>query len=269
MTGERSGIVKQASAVFSSQLAEFYLRERIAVGDHFHCGNEGSCRVAASGRGMKSGAEAHVGTEYGQLRRVVVVSLDAGGETKTLAEKQADVEQETKDSCNPHMRGTWRVVEALLGLGADVSPFPFCAITNSAKCTASDGKRDMAPPALFENCRSLARAELEILRPQVVVTQGGKAWNVLSEAVEAVDKSWLNSLVGSLPVADPPVQGWLRSLSDEYLRVWRCDSITAIVLKTPHPSARAGQWQRFDKVCLDPLAWLIRELLPQVASDAK
>jgi hypothetical protein len=156
----------QTSAVFSSRLAEFYHQNHIAVGAFFRCANLPTCSVAVSDRGMKHGAEAHVGTKYGQPPRVVVVSLDAGGEAKTLGERCMDVERLTKkDDCNPHMRGTWRVLEALLALGDDVSPFPFCAITNSAKCTASDGKRDMASRVLFNNCRSLAIAELEILSP--------------------------------------------------------------------------------------------------------
>jgi len=183
-------------------------------------------------------------------------------------EKRRDEEETTMQNGNPHMRGTIQVVRAVLELGDDISPFLFCAITNAAKCTATDGRRDMVPDVLFDNCRSLARAELEILSPQIVVTQGVKARNVLSEA-EGVPGPWLESAIHSLPVDGPPVRSWLRSLSKEYLRVWRYGSTAAVVLETPHPSARAGQFQRFARVSLGPLAWLTRELLPHASAEAK
>ena len=208
-----------------------------------------------------------MGSMYGRLPRVVVVSLDAGGETKSLREKRADVERVTMENGNPHMRGTITVLRALFGLGEKVSPLPFCAITNAAKCTAGDGKRDMVPGALFVNCRALALAELEILIPQVVVTQGVQARSALSDVYD-VPTPWLDAALGSLAVAQPPVQDWLRSLSDEYLCVWSCESTIAIVLRTPHPSARMGQWQQFARTSLGPLAWLVMALLPSASGGA-
>jgi hypothetical protein len=255
--------MRQSADTYGGQLSEFYRQNHIAVGLGFDCPHLSSCQ-AATDRHLVHGAEAFVGSNYGERLRVVAVSLDAGGESKTLSQKRLDVESMGWPTANRHMPGTMLVLQALLGLSAEVSPFPFAAMTNSAKCSGK-GSRQVAPDALFDNCRPFALKELAILRPHVVVTQGVKAHRALAEA-RAIPDSWLEGAVGSLPAADPPVQAWLQALAETYLRVWPYDSAEAVVMDTPHPAAHAGQFQHFCRSSLEPLAWLVREMFTIAAS---
>jgi len=196
----------------------------------------------------------------------VVISLDAGGSSEDLSSRRDTIESITDP--NPHMRGTIRILHALLEPDLNArSPLLFYAMINAAKCSAIDDRRDMVPAGLYERCRPFASAERKILEPQIVVTQGVQARNVLPQR-EHVPSSWLQSVLQSLPPALPPVQPWLLSLSNEYLRACRIGPINAVTVEVPHPSARGSQWQLFARLCLDSLAWLVRQLLPYASGQA-
>lgn len=250
--------------VYLGKLRAFYDQAKIAATAGFECANKVNCEKAATGvgRNLTHGAEAHVGTRYGEKTRIVVVSLDAAGGTFDLAGRQTDIEQvagRDRRDINPHMRGTIDLLRVLLGQSKDLSPLPFYAMTNAAKCTANDGSHDMVPAKLFEHCRSFALEELRILEPEIIVTQGTQARAVLEKETTQVGPTWTSAVLSPLREVSE-VSQWLQSLADEYLRIWRTDRFAAVVLMTPHPSARGGQWQRFARTCLDPLSWLATEL---------
>lgn len=65
-------------------------------------------------------------------------------------------------------------------------------------------------------------------------------------------------------VIKPDLVHYGGTCSVEYLYTFSCAGTDTVVLEAPHPSARAGQWQRFANVSLGPLAWLVSELLQTI-----
>jgi uracil-DNA glycosylase len=58
----------------------------------------------------------------------------------------------------------------------------YFAHTNSAKCCLNYPGRAQADDRLFDNCRSYIAGELEVLRPEILVTQGIMAKRAITES---------------------------------------------------------------------------------------
>lgn len=56
---------------------------------------------------------------------------------------------------------------------------PYFAHVNSAKCCQNNPQRGKAQRTLFENCREFIPGELAILQPDIIVTQGNEAKDVI------------------------------------------------------------------------------------------
>lgn len=232
-------------------LAAFYYSEGIAVGS-FSCSKMEICRACAGGRGIQVGTEAHVGTRYGNARRIVVVSLDAGGQEwqpETVEERTKSIENiHSADDANMHMSGTFEFLSSLLNdqIG-DASPMPYFALLNSAKCRATDGTMDQFPRSIHWNCLPFAERELEILNPDIVWLQGAIPrdyfWNHIETFQQASDPSkgaaFLESKISSGDEGEdrPDILAKIGILAS-------C-SHRPLVIHTVHPSHRSGGWQRF------------------------
>lgn len=252
---------------YQMDLKVFYSRECISV-NSFSCPHQVSCDQAALPRLLTHGAEAHVGSRYGEINRVLVVSLDSRGDSLNLDDRRRQIESIATPE-NPHMWGTLRTLQALMGPEPNgMSPFVFFAMINAAKCSGSDKKGDMVPIVLYERCRAFARTEIEVLEPEVIVTQGLQARAAVNSK-QRLPAFRLDTVLARLTGADPMLKTWLQALANEYLRILTIASQDVIVLDTPHPSARGGQWQRFDRLCLDTVSWIIRELLVEVEDSLK
>ena len=125
--------------------------------------------------------------DVGHLPRLVFLSLDSGSAcedpTKRTAEAVRSAElRDCVPSRLPKNKHWYRTHEMALKL---LHPFDegltinnvHChfAHVNSAKCCQNKGGRRQADAVLFKNCRSFVVGELELLAPDVVVTQGGWA----------------------------------------------------------------------------------------------
>lgn len=248
------------------RLRSFYDEHQIAK-QRFACIHKHECICDAAPRPLTHGAEAHVGTRYGEVLTIVVVSLDTGGGSDTLDRRTEIVEQLDHRSLNRHMKGTTRLLRALLGPDVgDSKPYPFFAMINAAKCAATDGKRDRVPDSLYERCRSYAQAELQLLLPDIVVAQGPMAAQVLSARTH-IPKDRVTAVTEHF--SSSPSGAWLSALAEEYLRQVTLDDHVALGLLTPHPSSRNGQWQRFERLDLPPVAWLARALVRDAKAPAK
>ena len=86
----------------------------------------------------------------------------------------------------PTLRRTNQLAEALLcGLpGIPEKPggdfMRFCARANAVKCCMNRANRAQAHKRLYENCREYLREEIEILAPDIIVSQG----EMVKEAME-------------------------------------------------------------------------------------
>ena len=228
------------------------------------------CRMRAGGRGIQVGTEAHVGNCYGNARRVVVVSLDAGGRDW----RPEDIEGRTEsienvrsaDGANQHMQGTFEFLSALLDdqIG-EASPMPYFAMLNSAKCRATDGTMNQFPPAIHRNCLPFAEQELEILQPEIVWLQGAIPRNYFWNKTESLD---LNSETIRAAI-DPASEASADRFQGNALKrigILTSCSHRPFVVVTPHTSARYGLWTRFKNTELGPVAKILKTIVPSLAS---
>lgn len=259
---------------YANRLRRLYDDRKIGVSEkspRFACRHLKSCRAAArkKNRDLCLGAEAHVGSKYGTPIRLVVVSLDTGGgpqerKGEDLAARRSRVQRVISSKTNPHMKGTLQILKHLYGVheeereGEVLRRF---AMINSAKCSGRDDDPSKVPDELYENCREHGLAELSALDPQLIVTQGAKARDMLE--LQDISEAEMGEHVPTsrLMWGDADVGGWICTQACEHLKYWDNEGQRVLVLQAPHPSARQGQWQRFHRTMLPTIAHVVRQWL--------
>jgi hypothetical protein len=240
---------------FVRELTRFYANNAIAVAN-FGCPYREQCDADA-GRPLTHGVEAHVGHNYGEVTRIVVISLDTGGHTADLDERTRVIESVTPNDANPHMGGTYRFLSAILSreIGQQ-SPMPFYAMLNSAKCSGSDGKMDTVNWSLHRRCRGFAVGEVAVLDPQIVWLQGrmvkdifGSSLSQLQNLDQRVD-AWL----ATEGIKESRIGEWGISAAREHLRSFSNGSKSVLALTTAHPSDRQGRWALFERTMMRMIA---------------
>lgn len=247
---------------YEQRLKAFYHCHGLRV-DKFQCSHTDQCREKAKCK-LSQGAEAHLGKHFGQDLRVVVVSLDTGGTSDAMENRRREIEAvHFKGPENPHMKGTKELLEAIFGNNENV--FELYAMTNAAKCSrGDDSSSDKVPDALYKNCKEYVLPELECLDPQLIVTQGAKAWEALKlEHPAPVLPAELDNWIDSQAAGSKVVHGWLKSLAKEYLNMLRIADRDVPIMKTIHPSARQGQWGMFVRTALQPIVAMAKCLAAQ------
>src|SRR6266702_3807190 len=186
-----------------TELTDYYIRAGIAAtAEYFHCPHEVACRALC--KDFVTPREAFVGSEYerGVLPRVLFVSLDASSVDPGRAPVQRTLAYmrfcEESGGCEPdnlhksqHWYWTHRLAyEILLPLAAErgIASLTFREIhkyfahTNSAKCKDAALGTNQGPALMFDNCRGFIREEVEILDPEIIITQGKRG----KEAVDGL-----------------------------------------------------------------------------------
>ena len=234
--------------------------------EHFAC-----CKAAAAkdkdkpGRSLVKGAEAHVGEKYGDPIRLVVISLDTGGNKKdkygeALLERREAIKKRADKKKNPHMRGTIRTLQHLYGCRPESDLLKRFAMTNSAKCSGKDKSTTSVPDELYKKCKEHGLAELKELNPQLIVTQGVKATYLLD--CRDIDDEEIREYVPCSIWDDLYLRSWIYKQLKKYLKYWNNGKGKVPVLQTIHPSAPGGQWQLFEMTVLPIAAYVIRQKVP-------
>ena len=177
------------------ELHRYYEGEGI-LATQFICEHKAECRGGSpSFTGPKS---AYVGERYPDahrfgLPRLLFVSLDSGsGEPNPEKRLPRAVRSYATEHClgpkNRHWYRTHEHAACILARIRGISMTPreaqlYFAHTNSAKCCQNKERRRQADKRLFENCRPYLSGELAVLRPDVIVTQGGWARIAVSSVV--------------------------------------------------------------------------------------
>ena len=254
---------------YAARLRRLYDGREIGV-SNFACCHLRSCRAAAreKNRELCLGAEAHVGSKYGTPIRLVVVSLDTGGRPrakgKDLAARRSEVQKVISSKTNPHMKGTLQILKQLYGVHEEKREGDILrrfAMINSAKCSGRDANMNTVPNKLYNNCREHGRAELSVLDPQLIITQGALARNMLELQDISEEEMWEHVPKSRLMWGDADVGGWICTQAHEHLKYWPNGEQSVLVLQAPHPSARQGQWQRFERTMLPTIAHVVRQWL--------
>ena len=166
----------------------------------FTCCHQAACsRGSERFTGPKSAyfGERYEGAHSLGLPRLLFLSLDSGSPESCVEKRLPSavwppVTEESLGPKNRHWYHTHELAACIVNRirGASMKPWevaPYFAHTNSAKCCQNKERRRQADKRLFENCRRYLSGELAVLRPDVIVTQGGWARIGVSFVVE----SWI------------------------------------------------------------------------------
>ena len=263
---------------YSKKLGEFYSEANIGGSSHdvnksFSCQFKDSCHAGINGL-IQLGADAHVGSEYGNPYRIVVLSLDRGEGSANLSERRSEIEG--KEDPNPHMKGTLETLQAVLNPGInskDTSVYRQFALLNAAKCTPAKSM-NMAPAQFFEHCAPHILKELQILAPQLIITQGVQAKTTLDRhkrgnkgALRPLNDAEFENLeliMGELvgePLLNTYLKGFLETIRSKLLFRYELNGEDIYALCPTHPSERFGRWKMFKDTYLPIVGWICDALV--------
>ncbi len=195
-----------------NQLEAFYRQNGIHPLD-FRCPHQNFCRGFAHNGEMTEAKMSMLGSQYGEkYPRIVVVSLDPPlGEKslfrfpaqRTTANILNDHENRdySADRPNPHWAMTLIMVRSILSLfGYEpdepdaavvtesyagrplANTTPYFAHVNVAKCSMNHSDKGQAARQVHEICgKSYLKQELEILQPEILISQGKNANEVVGQ----------------------------------------------------------------------------------------
>lgn len=239
----------------------FYEKRNIGA-KNFACQFADQCekKCTGSGTGPKRAGPfgAGVGKNYKQRRYqkeripgLVFLSLGQIGkhpQSSVEYSKFLNDPSRQADTNNPHWKATKQHGLGILtenGLEGyvdeDNAAQHFCNV-NSVKCRDTSSESDDPDIALFENCRNHILAELEFLKPDVLVVQGKNAWFVLKAAFESqkleIASEW--QLPSDKSVAQPnkPDVGSISysiSLGEAGNLTTRCSEVVLFRFADKHP----------------------------------
>ncbi len=255
---------------YVEDLRKLYDDRKIGVSENsppFSCCHLKSCKAAAKNRDLCLGAEAHVGEKYGDPIRLVVVSMDTGGEAESekgehLLQRRSTIQGVTYEEENPHMKGTIQTLRHLYGYGQklDCDLLQRFAMINSAKCSGKDKSASSMPWELYKNCWDHGHVELEKLDPELIVAQGAYARYLLNP--QEIDEGEIRRHIPNLTWGDADVGKWICTQTREYLKYWKNGNRNVLMIQAPHPADRQGQWQRFERTMLPTIAHVVQQWLP-------
>ncbi len=247
-------------------LNAFY-REKGLLVDDFCCEQQKECEKVAGQRALSHGAEAHVGSQYGNPFRVVVISLDRGDGSSNIESRSECIEGLVDAKrLNPHMKGTKRLLEATFGDVVTINNiFAHFAMTNSAKCCGADESMDSVPAGIYYNCARFSLDEVAALEADLVITQGKNAFVAFESkdndvTVSKVPEEKMLNILEIFSVDNSVAINLFKDMVDKYIRIIQWENHQSVLVITPHPSSRAGLWQNFEGVLLDPVMAIARFL---------
>lgn len=249
-----------------SRLKRFYAKEGISV-DNFHCPNKAAC-LSIENRKLFFGSEAHLSCRYGVPFRIVVVSLDRGTNSENIDDRTRSIESLPPQGLNQHMRGTAELLRAVIHPEEiEHTIWEHFAMTNSAKCCYADhGMESLKKDTYFKYCAPFARQELEILSPDLIITEGSNAKvNLSAYSAFLLDENQKEKLISCLEETHLTHAELSRAIS-KYLRIIRINEKNTVHLHSIHPSAwQGGSWRKYQKV-LEPLCNMARTLVELYAT---
>jgi hypothetical protein len=223
---------------------------------HFSCKHFKECK-SYSNKFTKAKAT-FIGTEYAKatLPRLLILSLDAFNAPKDPKERSFNWVRKITEQTGPpfrkntHWYRTYQVTWILLHklyehkfkseiVVEDIGPF--FAHVNSAKCCAHLSGHKQANVKLFKNCREYIPNEIELLEPDIIVTQGKMAKKAIEDKYEVLKPT--KGDINTFPCGFEIVKiNWKR----------------VFVFHTFHPS-NYGNFHNQRKKCFEKFAGIINE----------
>jgi hypothetical protein len=224
------------------ELNDFYGREGI-VPSNFKCKNAAKCEVEAGREICGRGAQAHVGSKYGEGIGVVVLSLDTGGGGyDNIQERTETIESKIYSGANSHMKGTLELLRILIPQKADTELLKLFAMTNSAKCSGKTQERMRLK--IQKNCSLIHIEEINILQPQLIVAQGPFSYQNFNMH-KLTDEDLALFLESQKEEDDNKEKNLIQTLKRYVAKFELANGNSVVLIEGPHPSARQGLWQSF------------------------
>jgi hypothetical protein len=208
-----------------SELDAYYESQGIAP-LNFRCVHYHACSANCAGFAKAKAAFVSTGYEQHDLPRVLFLSLDPAYSFQSDAERsllsvrrQEEVE---RDINSLHQGRHWyRTHELAYRILSQFKPSlrqdqakHYFAHTNSCKCSMNNPGHKKAKNILFENCRKYIPGELGVLDPEVLITQGGEAKDVVESQLRRSDywskRNELPEECGVLEINGRPVM-WIHN----------------------------------------------------------
>jgi hypothetical protein len=183
---------------------ETYYDECGILATRFVCPHKHQCDSGCADFTGPTSAFVSTGYERGDLPRLLFISLDSGSGDKvdenrlpSAVRQQAEIDlQFSKLAKHKHWYRThelaWYICRRFFPDIKIEETRRFFAHANSAKCCMNKPQRKKANAILFRNCKGYLGGELEILGPQIIVTQGKEAkeavWSLHPEVINRFDK---------------------------------------------------------------------------------
>lgn len=225
-----------------NSLENFYRRSGILASD-FRCAHADSCRKGCADFKEAKSTFISSGYESGAIPRLLFLSLDAGDanedQSKRLPLGIRVIEEGRDVSKLPKSRHWYRTHELAWyvlrefkeSMALEEAKVHF-AHANSAKCSMGKAQNAMADNRLYENCRGHLGPELEILRPDIVVTQGERAKTSFLSTATVVKKL------------------------DEFAAIVSLAGRTVFWLHTYHPRYFGGFYRQLDRQDGVAMGWV-------------
>ena len=171
-----------------SDLRRYYDARGIGAVD-FDCTHSPVCRAAAEHVGGRfvTAREPTVGVRYlAGWPRILVVSLDPGSLDEPTPIQLRSEEPLGPPNCHWHRthEGVAEIIYA--GTGERLTPAEagtWFAHLNVVRCCANRVGRREAPNAMFMRCHEYLEGEVRIFRPDLIWSQGDKAWDAMAWAL--------------------------------------------------------------------------------------
>ena len=212
-----------------------YYEDKGILSTSFACPHKKQCSAGSPDfTGPKS---AFVSTGYenksSDLPRLLFLSLDSGDGDKDDRKRLPEAlrrQEEERDVLALHKGKHWYRTHELAwyifkrfdpGIKLEKAKEHF-AHANSAKCCMNKPGRKQANKILFKNCQKYLPGELEILRPDIIVTQGAQAKKAVASFYELLE------------------------CIDEYASIIRLNSRKVFWLHTYHPRAYGAFYKQYD-----------------------
>ena len=232
------------SSTVKEQLQKYYDENHIIPDGRFACAMLGRC-PGDFARGM----QCHVGSRYGERTRIMVAAMDCGYGGKNTIDERTEkvVSNAQKGVINPHMRWTFKALSLFLDEEDPKELVHYMIMTNTCKCCHKNDSKHMAP-MYYYNCGMHTRAEVSIIKPEVILFQGQLASTGCQEYLEKIEG-----------LEDEEIRSCLRIL--------RMDGFSCFAVVCIHPSAYGRNMARkirfYDRI-LPKVAKYIRENINQL-----
>jgi len=187
---------------------------------------------------LHTGNWATVGTEYGLApvdglnARIMFVAMDRGGYGGADEEAFEDAQREGRSHIerpeNAHMGGVQLILKQLVDEKDPRRLSSMCALTNAVKCVKPTKSMSTdASGTMIEECGRHVIAEIEALRPDIVITQGGHP------------SATVTTMIPTLQMIPPPFVG------DHGRSAAVFADSDLLVVTTPHPARQKGlKWTK-------------------------